>query len=137
MLLFFFVSHRGAFGTQSNIYGGGFFCKKSQQLIAVNYFCKRAPPWALGWVLNTVLGSTLKKKKNSHVKDIPHHQKLFVSYFMVLGNAVKKQPSKRYSPCYQKLCVSLFLSCIFYFVGQIRKICNRNKWKTEPLMSTY
>ena len=31
------------------------FCKNSQQLLAINYFCKRTPPQMFDWVLNTPL----------------------------------------------------------------------------------
>ena len=33
--------------------------------------------------------------------------------------------------------MSLFLSCIFYFVAKIWKTCYRKKWKTEPLKPFY
>ena len=40
-----------------------------------------------------------------------------------LGNTVKK--FERHFPSYEKLFVSLCLSCTFYFVVQIRKTCYR------------
>ena len=51
--------------TESDIYGGAFFPK--QQLKVVNYFPKKALPWTFDWVLNTVLGNTVKE--SSHIKD--------------------------------------------------------------------
>ena len=38
----FKVQFKGVFRTQSNIYDGA-FCENSSRLLAVNYFCKRAP----------------------------------------------------------------------------------------------
>ena len=49
----------------------------------------------------------------------------------------QKSPLKRYLPSFLKFFLSLFLSCIFYFVGQIRKTCYRKEWKTEPLKSWF
>ena len=46
----------------------------------------------------------------------------------------KKYPFKRYFHSYLKL---LFLSCIFYFVGKIRKTCYRKERKTESPKSSY
>ena len=62
-------------GTHSNVYGGAFFAKKSEQLKVGNYFCKKAPPQTFDWVLNMALINTVKK---IHLKYI---SQLFGSLF--------------------------------------------------------
>ena len=36
------------------------FCGNSQRLLAVYYFCKKAPSLLFDWVLSTLLGSKVK-----------------------------------------------------------------------------
>ena len=57
-----------------------------------------------------------------------HHRLLIGFLDMFLCNAVKKFLTfKRHLTNHIKHFVSLFLSCIFYFVKQIKKTCYRNK----------
>ena len=79
----------------------------------------------------------LFKSLTIFVKKLYH--RLLVGLNTALGNRIlsKRYSFKRYFPCYIKLSVSLYLSSIFYFVAQIRKMCYRKKWKIEPLKSIY
>ena len=51
-----------AFMEHSQTFMVGLFCGKSYQLKVVNYFCKKAPPKKLGWVLNRAIANSVKKE---------------------------------------------------------------------------
>ena len=48
----------GAFGIQSNIWGGA-FCGNSRGLQAVTYFCRRSPSWMFERIPDATLSSNL------------------------------------------------------------------------------
>ena len=58
LLFSFYVSE--VFLEQNHIFMEVYFVKKMKHLKVLNYFCKRAPPQTLGWILNAALGNTVR-----------------------------------------------------------------------------
>ena len=60
---FFTVLPRFIFRTQPKVYGGAFY-KNSNQILAVNYFHKKAPSYMFDWISNAPLLPVRNKERN-------------------------------------------------------------------------
>ena len=54
---------RAVFRTQPKVYSGAFL-QNSQQLLAINVFCKKVPPLMFDCVLKMPLSGACKEKRN-------------------------------------------------------------------------